>query len=87
METRKPSTLLGISDGKIGRSSKKGELPHYFVPENNLLTFKGPKALMRNANIINGMKNNPFEFALIFLLPRITNTGLSSLFPPNIIQS
>ena len=72
---------------KLEDHLKKGELPHYFVPENNLFTFEEPKTLMRNADIINGMKNNPFVFAPIFLLPRITNTGLSSLFPPNIIQS
>ena len=39
---------------------------------------------MRNVNIIHGMKNNAFVFAPIFLLPRITNTGLSRLFPPNV---
>ena len=72
---------------KLEDHLKKGELPHYFVPENNLFTFEEPKALMRNANIINGMKNNAFVFAPIFLLPRITNTGLSSLFPPNTMQS
>ena len=71
---------------KLEDNLKKGDLPHYFVPENSSLTFEEPKALMHNANIINGMKNNAFVFASIFLLPKITNTGLSSLFPPNVIQ-
>ena len=69
---------------KLEDHLKKRKLPHYFVPENNLFTFEEPKVLMRNVNIINGMKNNVFVFAPIFLLPRITNTGLSRLFPPNV---
>ena len=72
---------------KLEDHLKKGELPHYFVPENNLFTFEEPKTLMRNANIIHGMKHNAFVFAPFFLMPRIISTGLCSLLPPNIVQS
>ena len=72
---------------KLEDHLKKGVLPHYFIPENNLLAFEEPKTLMHNANIIHGMKHNAFVFAPFFLLPRIICTGLYSLLPPNIAQS
>ena len=71
---------------KLEDHLKKGELSHYFIPENNLFTFEEQKVLMHNANIINGMKNNAFVFAPLFLIPRIICTGLNSLLPPNVAQ-
>ena len=66
---------------KLEKHLRCGRLGHYFVPENNLLAFEEPHALTRNAEILCEMRENPFIFAPVFLIPRITITGLNNLMP------
>ena len=66
---------------KLAECLKRGELPQYFLPENNLFNFEEPQILVRNAEIVNGMRGNPFVFAPIFLIPRIVTTGLNNILP------
>ena len=56
---------------KLAECLKRGELPQYFLPENNLFNFEEPQIPVRNAEIVNGMRGNPFVFAPIFFIPRI----------------
>lgn len=69
---------------KLEDCLKRGELTHYFLPENNLFNFEEPQILVRNAEIVNGMRSNPFVFAPIFLIPRIVTTGLNNILPDNL---
>ena len=69
---------------KLEECLKRGELPHYFLPKNNLFNFEEPQILVRNAEIVNGMKSNPFVFAPIFLIPHIVNVGLNNILAPSL---
>ena len=69
---------------KLEECLKRGELPQYFLPENNLFNFEEPQILVRNAEIVNGMKSNPFVFAPIFLIPHIVNVGLNNILAPSL---
>ena len=69
---------------KLEDCLKRGELPHYFLPENNLFNFEEPQILVCNAEIVNGMRSNPFVFAPIFLISRIVTTGLNNILPDNL---
>ena len=54
---------------KTEQHCASGQLLHYFVPQNNLMTFEEPQVLRRNAEILQEMRTNAFIFAPIFLIP------------------